>query len=271
MDLVRHLRFFVAVAEHRHFGNAAASLAMAQPPLSQGIQRLERHLRQRLFDRDARRVALTPAGAALLPSARDIIGKVEMFVDAAREWTDHAVVRVGLATDLDDHAARVLARLAQAGIQLAPRLAGSNELLGELREGDLDIALIRHPSPVDGLLAGDVLTVRGTIDVDALERGIPIVLPPRRHHPAAHDQVIDNLHRMGFDNPVHEIALHQERRAWIAAGMGAGIGGVGDGSNDSHTGEEIPLRFRVVVPAIAEQRSGINHAHISEVIETAMR
>nr|WP_218881072.1 LysR family transcriptional regulator [Kineosphaera limosa] len=265
------MRFFIAVAEHRHFGNAAASLAMAQPPLSQGIQRLERHLGQRLFDRDARRVALTPSGAALLPEARELVGQADTFVETARGWTDDVVVRVGLSPDLDDYAGRVMAHLAAADVHISPRLAGSNELLGELREGDLDIALVRHPSPVDGLLAGDVLTVRGTIDADALERGAPVVLPPRAHHPAAHDQIVDHLHRLGFDNPVREIELHQERQAWIAAGMGTGITrGVAD-SQDTHNSAQIPMRFRVVVPVITEQRPGIDHARLSRLIETAMR
>src|SRR5436190_23271719 len=95
MDL-RHLRYFVAVAEERHFGRAAERLHMAQPPLSQAIRQLETELGVVLLHRTTRRVDLTEAGAAYLARARSILAETVEAGHEARRVAAGAVGRLAI-------------------------------------------------------------------------------------------------------------------------------------------------------------------------------
>jgi DNA-binding transcriptional LysR family regulator len=148
---LRHLRYFVAVAEERHFGRAAERLHIAQPPLSQQIRRFEAELGEPLLYRTTRSVELSPAGAVLLERAREILAAVDSAVDDARraargEYGRLAIGFTGSSTYAMLPSLAVALREALPGVVLDLR----GELLtpaqvAQLVDGTLDLGLLRPP------------------------------------------------------------------------------------------------------------------------------
>lgn len=154
---LRHLRYFVAVAEERHFGRAAERLHMAQPPLSQQIRQLEAELGLTLLARTTRRVDLTPAGATYLERAREILRAVDDAADEAARTAAGRTGRllVGCVGSATYSLLPALARTLRAelpdvefgfqGEMLSPEQAAA------LREGTLDLGLLRPLPDAGGL------------------------------------------------------------------------------------------------------------------------
>jgi DNA-binding transcriptional LysR family regulator len=268
VDLLRHLDFFVAVADARHFGEAARGLGMTQPPLSQGVRKLERRLGVRLFERDARGVRITDAGNALLPAARELLRLSGDLIHQARELVLPDQVRVGLAGDLEGLVDPVVQALAHTRTGVVPTVAGSVELVDLLREGLLDLAVVRHPGVVDGLIAGEVLVVPTRVEsydgpVALAGCRQPVAVPPRHHQPPAHDQVVDALRRAGHSGEVLEAADVAQRAALRAAGVAVRlIPTLGPVAGDAP-----PLRLRVVRPHDAQRRPEVDHSAVAAVLE----
>jgi DNA-binding transcriptional LysR family regulator len=158
---LRHLRYFVAVAEELHFRRAAERLHVSQPPLSQQIRALERELGVELFSRNRRRVELTAPGRALLGRAREILAAVDDAVETTRrvargEAGELAVGFVGSAMygALPDVLREF--RAMRPGVGLRLRELPTGAALDALAEGRIDVGVVR-PAQVDAGIALDVV------------------------------------------------------------------------------------------------------------------
>ncbi|MFE9771311.1 LysR family transcriptional regulator [Streptomyces sp. NPDC005931] len=206
----------MAVAEESHFGRAAARLGMAQPPLSQRIRRLERELGVRLFERTSRQVTITEAGRLLLAEARELLGRSESFLAAARRVRDGetGLLRAALPPDISgETVAALLAdfRHRHAGMELELHELSTAQQLVRLAAHELDVGIVHHPCDVSGLDLGPVL--RRELGVllppgaaAAGLREVPLgalapydlVLFPRADAPALHDDLLTTCARGGW-------------------------------------------------------------------------
>lgn len=240
---LRHLRYFVAVAEERHFGRAAARLHMAQPPLSQQIRRLESDLGVRLLHRTTRRVELTPAGAAYLDRAREVLAAVDAAaveaqrVDAGLEGR-LVVGCVGSATySLLPSLARTLREQVPAvdfsfrGEMLVP------DQVEALRRGDLDLALLRPPVEESDLALtplrrerlivalpdGHRLAARKRLRIADL-RDESFIVHPGRGRSVMSGRVAALCHAAGFEPRIRqEVGETSTLVTFVAAGLGVAV------------------------------------------------
>jgi DNA-binding transcriptional LysR family regulator len=155
---LRHLRYFIAVAEEGHITRAAERLGMQQPPLSQQIKAIERELDVQLFHRQARGVKLTDAGLAFLDDARATLSQLERAVEITRRTArgEQGRLCVGVTSTSSFHplvpgAIRAFNKLYPL-VSLTLEESLSNELLDRVRSGSVDAAFIRTaPADSDGL------------------------------------------------------------------------------------------------------------------------
>ena len=153
---LRHLRYFAEVAETRHFGRAAERLHMAQPALSQSIRQLEAELGTPLFARTTRQVRLTPAGEFFQLEVARILAAVEAGVRGVRRIADgsQGLVRIAFTgsaahTELPRMARIVKRELPRMALEIHADLLTPAQS-GGLRDGTLDLGVLRPPVPGDG-------------------------------------------------------------------------------------------------------------------------
>ena len=239
---LRHLRYFVAVAEECHFGRAAQRLHIAQPPLSQQIKQLENELGVQLLTRSTRRVELTPAGEQYLHRARAILADVDLARDEAHLIRDGRMGNVtigftGSATyELLPSLSRLLrAELPALELDLRGELLTPTQVAG-LLDGTLDIGFLRPPVhdrgveihplrreplvvvlPETHALAGDAEITLSELAEE------PFITYPSHQRSVVHDAVLDACQAAGFTPRATEVAETSTLVSFVAAGLGVAL------------------------------------------------
>jgi LysR family hydrogen peroxide-inducible transcriptional activator len=234
---LRDLRYFVALADTRHFGKAAERSFVSQPTLSAQIKKLETYLGVQLIERQPRKVTLTETGAKILPLARRILQESDEIVSLARNEHDplSGKLKVALIPTIGPYLLPLVTRKLRKQL---PRLKlmlyehQTQPLLEKLRAGDIDLGILALPVPLDGLEARPLylesftlavptsspLAKKATIKLDDLN-GESLLLLEDGH--CLRDQALDVCSRIDVKESEDYRATSLETlRQMVAAGLG---------------------------------------------------
>jgi DNA-binding transcriptional LysR family regulator len=236
---LRQLRYFVALAEDLHFGRAAGRLGIAQPGLTQHIQRLESELGVALFDRSQRRVQLSAAGAVLLEEGRRVLAQADRAVALTERAGRGEVGRLvlGVAESASYAILPELLRVyrgAYPDVDLSVRMMTTAAQVAAVRSGEIDAGLARTPVDTQGL---GVRTIRvdpvavllpdghplARADAVALRElaGEPLVIYPAAPRTSWVDFMLSVFREAGVEpGPVQEASDAFTAMAFVAAGLG---------------------------------------------------
>ena len=239
---LRHLRYFLAVAEHLHFGRAAEQLHLAQPPLSTQIRQLEEMLGVQLFLRSKRKVELTEAGQVFQEEARKVLEAMERAGTAARQAAQgiRGRLRLGFASSAPFGIfPQVLRTYRQAYPQVILELkeSGSAEQLVALQEHRLDFGFVRLPASATNVCIEAIdreamilalpeshpLSQRENLALQEFSQD-PFVIFPRRDGPGIYDRIIGWCVQAGFTpRIVQEVGQMHAIVGLVGAGLGVSL------------------------------------------------
>jgi DNA-binding transcriptional LysR family regulator len=226
MPELRHLRYFVAVADELNFSRAAQRLHMAQPPLSAAIRQLERELGVELFTRTSREVRLTDAGRAFLDGARRTLAEAERAAHEARRAGAGELgrVRIGYSWSVRFETLPAIGRELRAshpGIDLLTQEMWNARIPDALANGTIDLAIALSPEVASGLEleqirserlvallpAGHALASEPVLRLESLANE-QFVLFPRQLAPRLHDAFMAIYRRAGFEPRLRSESFH---------------------------------------------------------------
>lgn len=238
---LRHLRYFVAVAEELNFRRAAERMYVAQGAFSEQVRKFEAELGVRLLDRTSRGASLTEAGAALLPEARRVLHQAEVARLAARNARDHATsrLRIGyMLASLPASVPRAVQRLAATMplLETSFEPGSADELIDAIRTEWLHAAVVSLPAPTAGLrmtpLGGQRTVgalpishehaVRPEIRLEQLAPERIVVLPRDANRPL-YDAILAGCRAAGLSPSLVEMPDARVEQVLLAVASGAGI------------------------------------------------
>jgi DNA-binding transcriptional LysR family regulator len=239
---LRQLRYFAAVAEHLHFARAAASLGMAQPPLTQQIQKLERLVGCALFTRRPRRTALTDAGRVLLKDATRLLRECDEAVERTRSAGRGETGRLTVGTPPSVMLTALPGIIRQyrekyPDVQFTLREMSTSAVAAALQGGQLDVGLLREATRAGDLEAQVVLrepivaVLPATHPLAARSRlslrqmaAEPFVLFPRRLGVEFYDRLLSFCIEAGFTpRVVQEATQWQSIVTFVETGLGVSL------------------------------------------------
>jgi DNA-binding transcriptional LysR family regulator len=240
---LRHLRYFVTVAEELHFGRAAERLHLSQPPLSMQIKALESEIGTQLLERSRRKVELTPAGAVFLREAREILGRVEQATAAAQRAGRGEIgeLSVGFVTIADYNVLPLVLsefRAHHPGVRLNLREATTDAQVRDLAAQRIDVGFVLSPVQDDRLATRPLLReplVAALPEPHPLARSSgplslarladsPFILSPRYMAPGLYDDVVSFCRRAGFSPRVEQEAVQMQTIiSLVSAGLGVAL------------------------------------------------
>ncbi len=236
----KSLRLFLILAEELHFGRAAQRLCISQPPLTKHIQQLEKQLGVTLFDRNKRRVQLTPAGIELVHEARRLLAQTERAVRMVQraERGESGRIRIGfVAAVLFMGVERRFRRLEVElpGVQSSWEEMGSFEQLEALQQDRIDVGLGQLTQGLGEMRAHVVERVPLAVALPSTH-GLagqprvrlrqlaedPFILIPRQSAPSFHDLTVSTCVQAGFSPNIRHYAKHLVSIVSMV-GMGRGV------------------------------------------------
>lgn len=228
MPELRHLRYFVAVAEELNFSRAARRLRMAQPPLSVAIRQLEAELGAELFERSSREVTLTEAGRVLLEGARRTLAEAESAFAAAKRAGagELGTLRIGFSWSARFETLPTLGQAVRAGhpeVELLTEEMWNARMIPALRAGEIDLALSLCPE-ISGELAYEAIRAERVVALVAATSPVSgmdninlsaladeaFVLFPRELAPRLYDHLIGLCRRAGFEPTLRKESFHAD-------------------------------------------------------------